>query len=170
MQSLNIEFEKAVRLLAEHYPPSNGNSRKPALFHVIRVGVYLYEKNYSRDIIIAGLLHDAIEWAGMSEETIRQEFGDTVARIVCACTKNDSIRDPKEKIEELIKRCAENGQDSLIVKTADIIDSFKYYTSVKNENELLYCARNTDAIFKYKPAMFTDEIFDELKQYGGSHL
>ncbi len=55
-------FEKAVHLLAKHRPFSDENSRKPALFHDIRVGVYLYEEKYSQDIVLAGLLHDAIEW------------------------------------------------------------------------------------------------------------
>jgi hypothetical protein len=41
-KSLNIEFEKAVRLLAEAFPVSDENTRKPVLFHDIRVGVYLY--------------------------------------------------------------------------------------------------------------------------------
>jgi (p)ppGpp synthase/HD superfamily hydrolase len=60
---LNIKFEKAVRLLVEHLPFSEDNSKKPRLFHAIRVGVYLYEQGYSENIVLAGILHDAIEWA-----------------------------------------------------------------------------------------------------------
>ena len=64
---LNVKFEKAVRLLVEHFPPSDESSRKPVLFHDIRVGVYLYEHGYSEDIVLAGLLHDAIEWLSATE-------------------------------------------------------------------------------------------------------
>lgn len=170
IQALNVEFEKAVRMLALHMPSSNEHSRKPALFHDIRVGVYLYEKNYSRDVVLAGVLHDAIEWSEITEDMIREEFGVSVLQLVRACTKNDSIKDPIEKITELITRCAKSGQDALIVKTADIIDSFKYYTKANNEAELLYCVRNATAIFQYKPDSFTDGIFDELKRWQGGSV
>lgn len=41
-QRLHLDFEKAVRLLSEHFPISKPDSRKPILFHVLRVGVRLY--------------------------------------------------------------------------------------------------------------------------------
>ncbi len=164
-KSLNVEFEKAVRILSEHVPSSDENSRKPIMFHDIRVGVYLYEKGYSQDVVLAGVLHDAIEWSGADEQLLRAEFGDNVVRLIFANTKDDTIADKMEKTNELIQRCVQNGQDALIVKTADIIDSFKWYSSQNNEGELKYCMRNTNAIFKFKPADFEDKIFDELKTW-----
>jgi len=163
-KDLNIKFEKAVRLLTKHIPSSDVNSRKPILFHSIRVGVYLYESGYAQDIVLAGVLHDAIEWSEITEQMLKEEFGDNITKLVLASTKDDSIGDGKEKTDELIRRCVENGQDALIVKTADIIDSFKWYLGQKNEDELQYCAKNADAILKYKPENFNDKIFDDLKK------
>lgn len=165
--SIGVEFEKAVRLLAAVNISADVERRKPALFHDIRVGVYLYQRQYSRDIILAGLLHDSLEWYGIRESDIRSQFGDRVADLVRACTKDDSIKDPKEKIQELIKRCVTWRQDALIIKTADIIDSFQWYTATKNENELRYCMRNADAIFAYKPADWNDPILGELERWRG---
>lgn len=156
------QFEKAVAMLEQRRPLSDENSKKPALFHDIRVGVYLYEKNYSQDVVLAGLLHDAIEWYGISEETLRSEFGDRVTEIVAACTKDDSIKDPSEKIEKIITRCVNVGKDALIVKTADVIDSYKWYTATQNAKELKYCGINADAIFRLKPDTIQDKVFDEL--------
>ncbi len=169
---LNVKFEKAVRLLVEHFPPSDESSRKPVLFHDIRVGVYLYEHGYSEDIVLAGLLHDAIEWSSATEQMLQDEFGENVVKLVLASTKDDSITDKHEKTAKLIKRCADNGQDALIVKTADILDSFKWYASQDNKDELGYCMRNANAIFKFKPDDFDDKIFDELKVWQDkfSHL
>ncbi len=164
-KALGTQFDEAVHLLTENRPIADGSSRKPALFHDLRVGIYLYERNYSDDIILAGLLHDAIEWYGISEETVRKEFGDTVADMVVACTKDDTIKDPVQKIEKIIKQCIDAGKDALIVKAADIIDSYKWYTMTQNENELLYCDRNASAIFQYKPKSITDDIFYELNEW-----
>ena len=47
------EIEKAIRFLTKHMPISEENSRKPILFHDIRVGVYLYENGYKKDMILA---------------------------------------------------------------------------------------------------------------------
>lgn len=162
---LNIKFEKAVRLLAEHLPPSDENSRKPILFHDLRVGVYLYENGYSEDIVLAGLLHDALEWSSISEQKLKEEFGENVARLVLANTKDDSIADKEEKTNELIQRCVQNGQDAFIIKTADILDSFRWYASQDNKDELQYCLRNVAAFLKFKPDDFNDKIFDELKSW-----
>ena len=165
-KSLNIKFEKAVRILSEYMPPSDENSRKPVMFHDIRVGVYLYENGYSEDVVLAGVLHDAIEWSGADEQLLRDEFGDNVVRLIFASTKDDTIADKVEKTNELIQRCVQNGQDALIVKTADIIDSFKWYSSQNNEDELKnHCVKNANAIFKFKPEDFDDKIFNELKSW-----
>jgi (p)ppGpp synthase/HD superfamily hydrolase len=169
-KSIDIKSEKAVRMLAEHMPVSEIGSRKPVLFHDIRVGVYLYEKNYSRDIILAGLLHDALEFSSITEEMIKNEFGENILKIVKACTKDRSIENSDERIDELVKRCAENGQDALIVKAADTLDSFKYYTKENNTGELEYCRKNAQAIFKYKKLALSevereDDVLGELGEW-----
>lgn len=164
-KSLDIKFERAVRLLAQYMPVSDESSRKPILFHDIRVGVYLYENDYPEDVVLAGLLHDALEFSEISENMISDEFGENVLKLVKASTKNDSIEDKEEKIGELIQRCVQNGQDALIVKTADIIDSFKWYSSQNTKDQLEYCMRNTNAIFQFKPDDFQDPIFLELKKW-----
>lgn len=164
-KDLNIKFEKAVRFLVTHMPISDENSRKPILFHDIRVGVYLYENGYAEDIVLAGVLHDSIEWAKVTEQNLKAEFGDNVFGIVLANTKDDSINDKEEKTIELIKRCVKNGEGALIVKTADIIDSFKWYEKQDNKVEIQYCMRNADAILKLKPNNFNDKIFSELKNW-----
>ncbi|MFA6918543.1 MAG: HD domain-containing protein [Patescibacteria group bacterium] len=164
-KSIDLEFEKAIRFLVKYMPVSDKNSRKPILAHGIRVGVYLYENNYSQDIIIAGLLHDTIEWSKASKGIIKKEFGNNITKLILANTKKDSIIDKEEKTNELIKRCIKNGQDALIVKTADIIDSFKWYSKQNNKDQLGYCMRNANAILKFKPSNFHDNIFGELKKW-----
>lgn len=164
-KSLDIDFEKAVRLLGENLPLSDKNSRKPILFHAVRVGLYLYENNYSRDIILAGVLHDALEFSKISEDVLRDEFGNNIVKLVKANSKDRSIKDLDERIDELIRRCVKDGKDALIVKAADILDSFKYYTKEKNLSELDYCRKNARAIFKHKPDNFNDLVFRELRKW-----
>ncbi|QQS15515.1 MAG: HD domain-containing protein [Candidatus Moraniibacteriota bacterium] len=162
---LAVEFERAVRFLADRISVADESSRKPVLFHNIRVGTYLYEKGYPRDTVIAGVLHDAIEFAGVTKEELVNKFGEAITQLVLASTKDDSIEDKAEKTRELIRRCVQNGEDALIVKTADILDSFRWYSRLGNHNQIDYCRRNADAIFEYKPQEFSDDIFLELKSW-----
>jgi len=166
-KSLDIEFEKAVRMLVEYLPETEVGSRKPVLFHDVRVGVYLYENNYSRDIVLAGILHDTIECSKITEKMLRDEFGDEVAKIVLANSKDRLIENTDERIEEMARRCASVGKDAMIVKAADTIDSFKHYTSTDNQDELQYCQKNADTIFKYLPEDMKDPVFEELRKWWG---
>lgn len=98
---LAVEFERAVRFLADRISVADESSRKPVLFHNIRVGTYLYEKGYPRDTVIAGVLHDAIEFAGVTKEELVNKFGEAITQLVLASTKDDSIEDKAEKTESL---------------------------------------------------------------------
>lgn len=162
--SLNITFEKAVHFLVKYLPISNENTRKSYLFHDIRVGVYLYENWYWEDIVLAWLLHDTIEWSEVNADILRQEFWENILRLVLASTKNDNLIDKNERLNDLINRCINEWQDALIIKTADIIDSFKWYTSQNNIKELeWHCIKNAKLILEFKPVDFNDKIFEELK-------
>ncbi len=166
-KTFDIEFEKAVRFLVEHMPVSEEGSRKPVLSHDIRVGVYLYEKKYSREVVLAGLLHDTLEWSNVTQDLLEKGFGGDVLKLVKANTKDRSIENGDERIEELVRRAAECGEEALIIKTADTFDSFKYYTKTQNKSELDYCRKNAEAILKYKPVDFRDGIFEEVEEWAG---
>jgi len=161
---LNVEFEKAKKFIEKYLPKPQKGERKPVLPHSIRVGTYLLERNYSRDIVLAGLFHDTLEFSGLTEKIIKDEFGENVAKLVKACTKERSIESSDERIEELAKRASRAGKDALIVRAADTIDSFKYYTETRNLPELEYCRKNAEAIKKYMPDNVDDPIFEELEK------
>lgn len=166
MKGLNVKFEKAVRLLTEHLPVSDSSVRKPVLFHDIRVGVYLYENGYAEEIVLAGVLHDAIEWSDVTKEQLIVEFGDDVTSLVMANTKNRDISDKEKIVIDLIQRCVNQGEDALVIKVVDVIDSFKWYETQNNVDELKgHCVKTANVIRKYKPSNFDDEIFNELEAW-----
>ncbi|NCU32969.1 MAG: HD domain-containing protein, partial [Candidatus Moranbacteria bacterium] len=69
------------------------------------VCMYLYDRGYSDDIVLAGILHDMIEWSSLDEQTLKDEFGDNVTRLVLASTRDETITDKNERSRELIDRC-----------------------------------------------------------------
>lgn len=153
-----------MRVLVRQLPVSDENSRKPILAHDIRVGMYLLEKGYGKEVVLAGLLHDVIEWGNMSAQEVAQEFGDEVAELVVANSKNPDAVSGKERVEELARRCVAHGCDALAIKAADTLDSFKYYAQAKNEEQLkTHCRPMAEHILKNMPAGCQGEVFEELK-------
>ena len=59
----------------------------PYITHLLGVAALVIEFGGNEDQAIAGLLHDTIEDCGEAHEgTIREQFGDVIAKIVVACT------------------------------------------------------------------------------------
>jgi (p)ppGpp synthase/HD superfamily hydrolase len=107
----------------------------PYISHLIAVSALIWEDcgqtaqmnpEHREDLAIAGLLHDAIEDAGVSQEQIAARFGERVAQIVRDCTDTTGAvaADGKKEPWLLRKtRYIEHVQsaplDSLLVSAAD---------------------------------------------------
>lgn len=159
-----FEIEEAVFFAAQHLS-NNGSWRKPLLFHAIRVGTYLYEHSYKKEVVIAGFLHDMLEDGnGVTTEILTEKFGTEVTRLVMASSKDFNITDKGQQKIELIERCVKEGEDALIVKAADILDNTKHYKKVDNKDELEnHCYGNIDLMRERIPHNFHDPIFEKLR-------
>ena len=104
----------------------------PYLTHLLGVAALVIEHGGSEDQAIAGLLHDVIEDCGEAHEAvIRAQFGDTVARIVRACTDGtaegkSAFPTPEEKKADWLRRkqaylahLAEEDDEVLLVSGCD---------------------------------------------------
>lgn len=156
-----FQFEKALKMLIEHFPEEA--QKKPIIFHSIRVWSYLWSHNYSEDIQIAWLLHDALEDTDISPAMIEEEFGTHVVTLVQANTKNMNL-EKSARLEDIVRRCNQVGEDALIVKLADVYDNFLYYTRENNLPEIERCKSFARLIQKYKNEKYTDTIFDRIDE------
>jgi (p)ppGpp synthase/HD superfamily hydrolase len=156
-----FQFEKALRLLLKHFP--NEILKKPTLFHSVRVWSYLWYQGYNEDLQIAGLLHDALEDTDITEWEIEKEFGIYVLSIVKANSKDMNL-DKSERMEDIVRRCAELWEDALIVKMADIYDNFIFYSREWNIPEIERCQNLARLVDKYKNQKYIDSIFHKIAE------
>lgn len=126
-------IEKAIKFLVFAIEKS-GSNPKPVILHSIRVGLYLYEKGYRENIVMAGLLHDLLEDSDATFEEIKQNFGSNIANLVQANSFDKDIKDKGKRKEQTLKRCLEMGKDALIIKAADILDNSYYYHLAEGED------------------------------------
>lgn len=82
-------------------------------------------------MVIAGILHDLIEDTDCRIEQVKNKFGPKVAKLVSACSFDESIKNKKEKYKELFSRVRTGGRDVLIVKAADILDNSNYFDFIE---------------------------------------
>ncbi len=129
------EFEKEIAFLKSIFPQQSERKKNP-LDHSLRVGDVLFKTGCSREIVTAGLFHDAIEWTDIGPDTIENLYGRHVLEIILANTKDRSIEDPVERRKDYVLRCAQVGTGALLVKAADALDSYRFYRQAQDKNEL----------------------------------
>lgn len=158
------KIEEAMRMLCE-YIHIESDRPKRILMHDMRVGMYLYGKGYDTHVIIAGFLHDLLEWSACDIHEIEKRFGQRVRKIVQANTKDRTIENATERRKEYVQRCVQVGEDALIVKAADALDSYRFYKEIKNEAEMARAQDIMRNILECKHEDMRDGIFDKIKAY-----
>jgi (p)ppGpp synthase/HD superfamily hydrolase len=97
-----------------------GLAQEPYVNHLIEVASLVAEATHGRDpdLVIAALLHDAIEDCEVPSELIEREFGEKVACLVREVTDDKTL--PKDARKEIqIKTAREKSLEAKILKLAD---------------------------------------------------
>lgn len=115
----------------------------PYVTHPLTVGLILSQARANEDVVIAGILHDTIEDSKpekkVSPEMIAERFGEKVAELVLSVTEVDKELSWEERKAEALEHIKTFSNDSLLLKSADII---------ANTSELLEdYARDGEEIF-----------------------
>ena len=120
----------AVELAAAAHDGQLRASGEPYLVHPINVGRILIDTQMDADAVCAGLLHDAIEDTGVSEEELRERFGSVVAELVQGVTKISQLRGQSrtvQKAETIRKILLAMARDVrvIIIKLADKLHNMR---------------------------------------------
>jgi (p)ppGpp synthase/HD superfamily hydrolase len=154
----HAEIEKAIIFASSKFSTCK-DLIKPTLFHSIRVGCELYANDYSSEIVIAGILHDTLEDTDTTEQEIREQFGDVVTDLILANSKDMSITDKKIRDEELLERCLNTSEEASIVKAADILDNYRYYSSIEDQKGVNRCKEFVAYLKKHFKYSYKEKIF-----------
>ena len=124
-------IQKAIRFSIKTHEVYQKQKRKgkdiPYITHPLIVGMILARAGASEDVIIAGILHDTIEDSvpekKVTKAMIAERFGDTVAGIVDDVTEQDKDLPWEERKREALEHIEKLQNDSLLVKSADLISN-----------------------------------------------
>jgi len=97
----------------------------PYITHPMGVALIISLVSKDEDLICAGLLHDTIEdadpYGSITKEQIEKEFSKKVADIVNDLTEQDKTINWAERKRQALIHVAEMSNDSLLVKSADVL-------------------------------------------------
>ena len=97
-----------------------GIAQEPYINHLLEVASLVTEATGGSDpaLVIAALLHDAIEDQGVTLEVLASEFGQHVADIVTEVTDDKSL--PKaERKRRQVESAPKKGREAKLIKLAD---------------------------------------------------
>ena len=105
-------------------------SGEPYITHPVAVATIVAELGWTRQTVAAALLHDAVEDTGLTLETIEENFGEGVARVVDGVTKLDRLQfNSKEAqqaatIRKMLVAMADDWR-VLLIKLADRLHNMR---------------------------------------------
>jgi GTP pyrophosphokinase len=131
---LEKEFDQAVVFMATKASAAK-SLPVASILHSTRVGLYLHGQGASKEVVLAGLLHDVVEDTDATIEEVASRFGEDVAELVEAMTLNEDL-ESGEGNRDSVDRCVHLGRDALLIKAADIADNLHFYLSDANPQKL----------------------------------
>jgi len=109
-------IEKAYNLASMAHKNQLRKSGEPYIIHPLSVAIILAELQLDKETIVSGILHDVVEDTVITDEELRDQFGNYVALIVDGVTKLEKIRYNGDKLEYQ----AENLRKMFLAMAKDI--------------------------------------------------
>ena len=160
-------IEKAYKVAYKAHEGQVRKSGEAYIIHPLCVAIILAELELDKETIAAGLLHDVLEDTVMTNEQMKEEFGEEVLLLVDGVTKlqhlhlTDNIKNPKDKNADRREMQAENLRKMFLAMAKDIrVIMIKLADRLHNMRTLKYQSREA----QIRIARETQEIYCPIAQ------
>ena len=118
--------EKAIQFATKaHEGQFRKGTDRPYIVHPLEVGKILSEMTADEEVIAAGILHDTIEdCAEVTEEILRQEFGERITELVLH-ESEDKTKSWKERKSATIERLKTASLEVQYIGLADKLSNIR---------------------------------------------
>lgn len=132
--------EKAYNYAVEKHEGQMRKSGEEYVNHPIEVAKIIAELELDTSSIAAALLHDVVEDTDCTDADIKEQFGDTIALLVCGVTKLGKIpytSKEEQQVENLRKMFLAMAQDVrvIVIKLADRLHNLRTMKSMPEEKQ-----------------------------------
>lgn len=133
---LQFAINEASRLHRDQF--RKDSLKTPYITHLVGVMILLSSATHDEDVLIAGLLHDALEDVpDYTQERLQETFGERVLDIVLGVTEEFKLKGeqaPSWKVEKLhyLETLKQSSNESILVSLADKIQNTRSYIELMN--------------------------------------
>lgn len=135
-----VRVERAYLLAAEAHSEQKRKTGEPYIIHPIAVArIVAEELELGANPIITAFLHDVVEDTDYTIEQIRERFGDDVARLVGAVTKQKKTKYQHSKQVDNFRQILESVSfdiHALLVKLADRLHNMRTLSSMRSDKQM----------------------------------
>lgn len=169
MPDADLELLKKAYDFAEfHHRPQKRSSGEQYIIHPMNVAVTLIKLKMDLESIVAGILHDVVEDCDVSEDEIREQFGNGVADIVIGCTKISKIKfktKEETQAENFRKMVVAMAKDIrvIIVKLADRMHNMLTLQYVSKEKQVKKAQETLDIYVPLASRLGINSVKSELE-------
>nr|WP_308191744.1 bifunctional (p)ppGpp synthetase/guanosine-3',5'-bis(diphosphate) 3'-pyrophosphohydrolase [Kitasatospora humi] len=132
------DIERAYTVAERWHRGQKRKSGDPYITHPLAVATILAELGMDAPTLMAGLLHDTVEDTDYGLETLRQDFGDSVALLVDGVTKLDKVKFGEaaqaETVRKMVVAMAKDPR-VLVIKLADRLHNMRTMRYLKREKQ-----------------------------------
>lgn len=129
MTIYTTKIQKAIQFAVKTHEIDQKQKRKGKniayIIHPLTVGMILARAGAPEDVIVAGILHDTIEDSQeehkVTPEMVEDLFGKEVAVYVLSVTEKNKALSWEERKERALVHIATVSEESLLIKSADIL-------------------------------------------------
>jgi len=126
-----LKIQKAIKFSIKTHDVYQKQKRKGKdisyITHPLTVGIIIARVEADEDLVAAGVLHDTIEDSvpekKVTREMLEERFGKKVADIVVSVSEMNKDLPWEERKREALEHIKRFNQDSLLVKSADVISN-----------------------------------------------
>ncbi|NYI05018.1 RelA/SpoT family protein [Allostreptomyces psammosilenae] len=132
------DIERAYQVAERWHRGQKRKSGDPYITHPLAVATILAELGMDAPTLMAGLLHDTVEDTDYGLESLRRDFGDTVAMLVDGVTKLDKVKFGEaaqaETVRKMVVAMAKDPR-VLVIKLADRLHNMRTMRYLKREKQ-----------------------------------
>lgn len=160
-------IEKALAFSFNVHKDQLRKDNSPYIVHPLTVAIELAKAGADDNLIAAGLLHDTIEDANVTNETIKREFGDDVASLVIKDSEDKSIswEERKQKIIDELKRS--DDRYKMLVLADKLSNLRSIDMSMEKDGDMIWSKSKRDKKSQY---WFFSEILNACTSLKDSSL
>jgi GTP pyrophosphokinase len=167
-------IEKACYLAQSIFGDQKRASGNLQIEHAVAVADLLIEWRMTPEIIIAGILHDILEYSIVTKEQIKKEFGHKILKLIIGESLLDSLKySGEDKYAENLRRmflAMAKDVQIIFIKFADRIDNLKTLEFLPKEKQERMAKESLEIYAPIAGRLGMEKIKQELEDLSFKHL